>query len=181
MLYKHYAHGLLIGLLLALPSQAQTDQSSQTTTNAALTKVLKQYLKEQEVENDGSTRYMASFIDLNDDGKKEVIVHIIAQSLCGTGGCPTLVLILQQSSFSIVSRISITRPPIRVLKAKSHGWHDIAVWVAGGGIQPGYEADVPFDGESYASNPTVPPAHKLSPQSAGSIAISDRAVGVPLD
>lgn len=146
-----------------------------------LKEVLKQYLKEQDAENDGSTRYIASFVDLNDDGKKEVVVYVIAQSLCGTGGCPTLVLIPQQSSFSIVSRISITRPPIRILNAKSHGWHDLAVWVAGGGVQPGYKADLPFDGESYATNPTVPPAHKLSPQSAGNIVISDNAVGVPLD
>jgi hypothetical protein len=102
---------------------------------------------------------MFSFVDLNDDGEKEVIVHVISQSVCGTGGCPTLVLAPQQSPFRVVSRISITRPPIRVLNTKSHGWHDLAVWVAGGGIQPGYEAALRFDGKSYATNPTVPPAH----------------------
>jgi len=180
---KHYVfnYALLIGSLFGVPCLAQTHNTNQTTTNAALKEVLKQYLKQQDVENEGSTRYIASFVDLNDDGKKEVIVHVIAQSLCGTGGCPTLVLVPQQSSFSIVARIAITHPPIRVLKAKSHGWHDLAVWVAGGGIQPGYEADLPFDGEIYATNPTVPPAHKLSPPSAGSVVISDNAVGVPLD
>ena len=94
---------------------------------------------------------------LNDDGVKEVIVHVTCQSLCGTGGCPTLILVPLKSSFRIVSRIGITRPPIRVLESKSNGWHDITVWVQGGGIQPGYEADLPFDGESYAPNPTVPP------------------------
>jgi len=108
--------------------------------------VPKQYLKGQDVLDDGSARYMASFVDLNDDGKKEVIVHVISESLCGTESCPRLVLVPTQSSFSIVSRISITRPAIRSLNANSYGWHDLAVW-AGGGIQPGYEADVPFDGE----------------------------------
>ena len=91
MLHKHQVcnYGLLIGLLSALPCLAQTHHSSQTTTSA-LKEVIKRYLKEQDVESDSSTRYIASFIDLNDDGKKEVIVHVIAQGLCGTGGCPTL-------------------------------------------------------------------------------------------
>jgi len=146
--------GVTASLLFAVPCQSQT-------TDAALKNVLRQYLRDQDVENDSSVRYIAAFVDLNDDGKKEIIVHVISQSLCGTGGCPTLVLAPEQSSFIIVSRISITRPPIRVLKTKSHGWHDLAVWVAGGGIQPGYEADLPFDGESYATNPTVPPPHTV--------------------
>jgi hypothetical protein len=83
---KHYVfnYALLIGSLFAVPCLAQTHNTSQTTT-AALKEVLKRYLKQQDVENEGSTRYIASFVDLNDDGKKEVIVHVIAQSLCGTG------------------------------------------------------------------------------------------------
>ena len=48
----------------------------------------KQYLKGQDVLDDGSARYMASFVDLNDDGQKEVIVHVISQSLCRDGKLP---------------------------------------------------------------------------------------------
>jgi len=70
---------------------------------------------------------------------------------------------------------------LHVLERKSDGWHDITVWVQGGGIQPGYEADLPFDGKSYATNPTVPPAHRLSPKTAGRMVISDKAIGTPLD
>jgi hypothetical protein len=173
--------GLLAALLFAFPCPAQTHHRSRSLSDTTLKNFLKQYLKDQGVENDSSARYMSSFVDLNDDGKKEVIVHVISQSVCGTGGCPTLVLAPQLSSFRVVSRISITRPPIRVLNTKSHGWHDLAVWVAGGGIQPGYEAALRFDGESYATNPTVPPAHRLSPQSAGRVVISDNAVPTPLE
>jgi hypothetical protein len=173
--------GLLTRLLFTIPCSAQTHQYSHSQNDPALRNVLKQYLKDQDVENDSPTRYIAAFVDLNDDGKKEVIVHLISQSLCGTGGCPTLILVPQQSSYSIVSRITITHPPIRVLKVRSNGWHDLAVWVGGGGIQPGYEADLPFDGESYATNPTVPPAHQLSSQSAGRVVISDNAASTPLN
>jgi len=44
------------------------------------------------------------------------------------------------TSFKIIAETTITRLPIRVLATKSNGWHDITIMVAGGGIQPGYEA-----------------------------------------
>jgi hypothetical protein len=138
-------------------------------------------LKDQGVEGDNTVRYIAAFVDLSGDGIKELIIHVTGQGSCGTGGCPTLVLMQTGSSLRIVSRIAITRPPIRVLDKKSHGWHELAVWVQGGGIQPGYEAEVPFDGESYASNPTVPPAHRLTVNGKGKVVIADGATGLPLD
>jgi hypothetical protein len=173
--------GVLAGLLLALRCQGQTKEPKGVASDAALKTVLRQYLNDQDVENGGTVRYIAAFDDLNDDGMKEVIVHVMCQSLCGTGGCPTLILVPTRSSFRIVSRIPLTRPPIRVLERKSRGWHDITVWVQGGGIQPGYSADLPFDGESYATNPTVPPAHPLGPKATGRVIISEKAVGPPLD
>jgi hypothetical protein len=173
--------GSLAGLLFGFPCHAQRDDPNHGAGDAALRKVLRQYVKDQDVEHENTVRYVAAFVDLNDDGVKEVIVHVMCQSLCGTGGCPTLVLVPAQSSFRIVSRIPLTRPPIRVLGSKSKGWHDLGVWVAGGGIQPGYEADLPFDGETYAANPTVPLAHSLRSKSDGRIVISDNAVATPLD
>ena len=172
---------LFVGLLSSVPCQGQTRDPQHSTKDVAVKTVLKQYLKDQGVENDATVRYISAFVDLNDDGVEEVIVHVMCQSLCGTGGCPTLVLVPIQSSFRIVSRITITRPPIRVLEKKSNGWHDFTVWVQGGGIQPGYEADLPFDGESYATNPSIPPAHRLSPKTAGRLVISGKAIGTSLD
>lgn len=171
----------LAGLQTAFPCQGQTHGLEHRASDAALKTVLRQYLKDQDVEDRNSVRYIPAFVDLNDDGVKEVIVHVMCRSLCGTGGCPTLVLAPTQSSFRVVSRITITRPPIRVLERKSNGWHDFTVWVQGGGIQPGYEADLPFDGESYATNPTVPPARRLSLKTAGQVVISNKRIGTPLD
>lgn len=172
--------GVLGGLLSPFPCQGQTHHVEHGVRDNALKAVLQQYLKDQDVENDGTVRYVPAFVDLNDDGAEEVIVHIISPSLCGTGGCPTFVLVPDQSSFRIVSRIGITRPPIRVLNKQTNGWRDLAVWVQGGGVQPGYEADLPFDGESYATNPTVAPAHRVSPLAAGRVVVSDDAKGIPL-
>ena len=103
-------------------------------------------------------RYFRAFVDLGNDGKKEAIVHLVGPEVCGSGGCLTVILRPEGDSYSLVTDISINRPPIRMLSRSSHGWHDLGVWVEGGGITPGYEADLAFDGTTYPENPSTPPA-----------------------
>ena len=120
------------------------------------------------------TRYFQAFVDLNGDGKKEAIVYVTGRLWCGTGGCNTWVLARKGSGWNVVSTTTITRPPIRVLKKTSNGWHSLAVYVVGGGIQPGYEAELPFDGGTYPTNPSVPPALKTKQGDPGKVVIPDR-------
>jgi len=75
---------------------------------------------------------------------------------------------------------TVVQQPIRVLDTKSSGWHDLGVWVQGGGIQPGYEARLLFNGKEYPSNPTVPPAQPLAKKVSGKIVVSRSATGEPL-
>jgi len=86
-----------------------------------------------------------------------------------------LILASDGASYRVVSETTITRPPIRVLVTKSNGWHDISVLVAGGGIQPGHEAELSFDGKTYPSNPSVLPAHPLENKLRGKTVISETA------
>lgn len=72
-----------------------------------------------------------------------------------------LVLAPEGASYRVITETTVTRLPIRVLSTKSNGWHDITVTVAGGGILIGYEAELSFDGKTYPSNPSVPPARPL--------------------
>jgi hypothetical protein len=102
----------------------------------------------------------------------EAIVYMIGNNWCGSGGCNTLILTPHANSWSIVTDISITLPPIYVLTDKSNGWHSIGVWVQGGGIQPGYEAELRFDGKTYPDNPTVPSAQRLSRNPTGKMVIA---------
>lgn len=125
-------------------------------------------------------RYVAVSVDLRDDQKPEVIVYLSGPASCGTSGCTTLVLVPTHSSYEILTEISIVQLPIRVLDTKSHGWHDLGVWVQGGGIQPGYEAKLSFDGEQYPQNPSVPPAEPLPANSKGRIVVPRSARGEPL-
>lgn len=129
---------------------------------------------------DKSTRYASVFRDLNSDGVPEAIIYVISNEWCGRGGCPLLILQRNGNSWKITTQTTITNPPIRVLPTTSHGWHDLGVEVAGGGIQPGYEAELRFDGKSYPRNPSVPPAQHLRKGVTGEVVIRSTKDAVPL-
>ena len=120
---------------------------------------LKRFL--QTLDDDKTAQFVAAFSDLNGDRKPEAIVRLISNGWCGSGGCNTIVLTQFGDSWKILTSIAITRPSIRVLDRTSHGWRGLGVWVRGGGIQPGYEAELRFDGSTYPSNPSVAPARPL--------------------
>jgi hypothetical protein len=144
----------------------------------SLKKFLQDYVKEKErrFDYDKTTRYSDALVDLDGDGKKEAIIYLVGRTLCGSGGCPTLVLVRTGDSWKILKYITITRPPIRVLSSTSHGWHDISVVVSGGGILDLYEAELRFDGKSYPGNPSVPPARRLIGRVPGEIVIPSEGV-----
>jgi len=147
-----------------------------------LAEFLQSYVRELNppFEQQGETRYSSAFVDLRDDGTKEVIVYLSGGGWCGSGGCTMLILAPEGMSYRVVTKTTITRRPIHVLPTKSNGWHDISVVVAGGGVQPGYEAELSFDGKTYPSNPSVPPAHPLDGEVRGKIAVSVSAKDKPV-
>jgi hypothetical protein len=160
---------LLIGSLMSISFSQTRSQRSE----GLLRTFLQEHLRDAPFPDDKTTEYSAAYVDLNGDGKEEIIVHIIGRSWCGTGGCHTLIIEPTNASFDVISEISITRPPIRVLKRSSHGWKNLTVWVEGGGILPGYEAELRFDGKTYPENPTVSPAKPLSGKVSGKIVVSE--------
>jgi hypothetical protein len=141
---------------------------------------LQEYLKQPGSTADSTTRYTDAAVDLNGDGKSEFIVYISGQGWCGSGGCPTLIIQRDSNGFKLVTKVFITRPPIRVLDTSSHGWRDITVWVEGGGIQPGYEAVLKFDGKGYPQNPSTEPAQPIKGTQKGKTVIESGEVGKPL-
>ncbi len=120
---------------------------------------LKDYL--QTFSSDKNARFVAAFRDLNSDGVNEAIVYLLGNEWCGSGGCNTLILSRDGNTWRIVSNITISRPPILILKGITNRWHDIGVLVQGGGVKTSYEAELSFDGKSYPRNPSVPPAKRM--------------------
>ncbi len=169
---------LATALLAIIPAALGAQPPSTHADNSArLRRFLQEYLRSSD---DKTARYLAAFVDLKDDGTKQAIVYFTDQHSCGSGGCSMLILVPQRPSYRVVGSITIAWPPVRVLKTKSHGWHDIAVWVQGGGIQPGYEAVLSYDGRRYPNNPTVPPARAASQKPKGNTVIPALSKGVPV-
>ena len=157
---------ILCSLLLA--NRCFAEAPAQATPQAALEASLQQFLSAWDKE---STPNMTAFEDLNEDGKLEAIVYLTGEGWCGSGGCTTLILKQDKSSWKIVTNMTIVNLPIRVLSTSSHGWHNIGILVAGGGITNGYEAELLFNGKTYPKNPTVPPARKLKGKPTGKVVL----------
>lgn len=117
-------------------------------------------------------RYRRSLVDLDGDGTPEALVLTQDPDHCGSGGCDLYVLARKGPSWRTVTVASVTRAPIRVLPTSHHGWRDLAVRVAGGGVLPGNDVRLAFDGSTYPDNPTVPPATSI-PHPEGATVIAD--------
>lgn len=143
--------------------------------------LLRKALKSWDTSEDAtSDKYIAAFRDLNDDGKEEAIVYVIGPDWCGTGGCVTLVLVESGPSWKVISNTATTQLPIRILNGKSRGWHSIGVWAEGGGIYPGYEVELKFNGKNYPSGPSVPPASRIKGVAGEVLIPADEKAAKPL-
>jgi len=159
-------------------SVARAQQNAVVPTQA--TEMSVRHFLQRTLERDETTHYVVAFRDLDGDGASEAIVYLIGHPWCGSGGCRMLVLKRTDDSWKVVVHTTVTWPPIYVLSNTSHGWRSIGVWVQGGGIQPGYAAELAFDGTTYPSNPTRPPARRLEGKPAGDIVITDIQQAKPL-
>jgi hypothetical protein len=160
------------------PANAQ--EIAPKRTDAVREASIKRFLRH--LDDSRSARFVVAFADhLRDNSSTDpiAIVYLVGENWCGSGGCHTLILAPQGTSWRVVTKISITQPPIMMLRSKSHGWHDVGVWVQGGGIQPGYEAELRFDGKTYPSDPSTPPAIRLK-RPRGEVVISSTENAVPL-
>jgi len=146
-------------------------------SSGALKQFLQKELGDPQFESDKTTRFTSAIIQSDGASKEEVVVYIYGESWCGSGGCGLWILEPDSATFKIIGEMTVVRPPIRVLHTKSHGHYDIAVWVQDGGIQPGYEALMRFDGQSYPNNPSVPPSQRLTERVTGKVIITRNSEG----
>jgi hypothetical protein len=101
-------------------------------------------------------RYYYNRVDLDGDGKPEVLVYLIASSLCGTGGCELFVFRKKGDGYWLVSNVGLVNGSIVVAPTRTKGWNDLVTYVAGGGINQGYSA-LRFNGKSYPTNTSAAP------------------------
>jgi hypothetical protein len=139
---------------------------------------LRDHLGPDEDLPDTTTRITVVNVKTNDGKHEEYVVYISGQLWCGTGGCTLLILEPVGSSFKVLSDTLTVRLPIRLLASMKNGYPDIGVRVQGGGIEPGYEAVLSFDGDSYPDD-LMPPARKAGAV-RGKVIIATTEGSVPL-
>jgi hypothetical protein len=89
-------------------------------------------------------------VDLNQDARPDAVVLVRSASWCGSGGCTMLIFKGTANGYSLVSRSTITAPPIRVLPTSQFGWSDLVVHSNGTG-----DVVLQFDGSRYPYNPSL--------------------------
>jgi len=109
---------------------------------------------------DWEAHYFRAFVDLDGDGRQEVIALVAGPMICGTGGCPLFIFSPGSEGLRRVSQVSVVQPPIRVSMRSMNGWRNLVVGVGGGGMPSG-NAELEFDGEGYPFNATVDPARPV--------------------
>lgn len=114
--------------------------------------------------------YEAAFVDLDEDGKQDIVAYASGPEYCGSGGCSMGVLRATGKGYEIIGRTTVTQMPIRLLPSRSHGLHDLGVAVSGGGAS-GHAVRLRFDGRRYPSNPTTLPDSATLNTDAGSVLI----------
>ena len=108
-----------------------------------------------------------------------LIVYMQDQLFCGTSGCGILILKPEGRSFRKVDEIGGCWPPIRMLPSRHYGMPDIGIRIQGGGVLPGYQTSVRFNGKRYTYTQGFPPTHRIK-RGAGLTLIRDEIPRIPL-
>ena len=168
---------LLATLLQVLTAQAGAtptvarEVASERTRNLAVERVVA-----DSVQDRGETvRYQYNFVDLNADGRPEVLLRIDGRSTCGPRGCLLLVLSRTASGYDVISRTTLTWTPIVVSEHRTNGWNDLVLWHRA--YPPGEASHytvLEFEGRSYPQDPSMEPARLLELPVRGVSYLSDR-------
>jgi hypothetical protein len=166
---QRFARTWILCLVLQLISCSAVTQGMPDSAPSAQDASLRRTL--QDLDALGSIRYAAAFRDLHDGRTTQAIVYLTGRDWCGKSGCRTLILTPERTSWKVIGDIPMSRPPIYVLRNRSHGWHSISVSVCSGGITQCSQAEVPYNGKTYLMNSNVWLGERLEP-SLGEVVIS---------
>jgi hypothetical protein len=175
---------LALALALAAPLSAQTAVPAETRADARVAAALwAEITRNGPPEGlEGESRYFYNRVDLNGDGRPEVVAHVVSPYVCGSGGCATYVLRETGGRYVVASSMTLGRTPVVVSPRRTNGWRDLIVPVSGGGVRGGFRV-LRFDGRRYPSNPSVQPPAPEAQRRAGTAYLGGDAPlagGIPL-
>ena len=166
------------------PNDAATEVLFETTPDTgietAILEVSPDYTREiVDIGGGNKARYIYSRVDLNGDGREEVLVYLLGSIFCGTGGCNLLLFEQGDEGYSLVNNFPISRTPVTVSTEKASGWSHLVRPESGGGALPSYVVHT-FDGEKYVEGERLPgdAAPEGTQYLAGEFTFED---GIPLE
>ncbi|MFR4351788.1 MAG: hypothetical protein ACLT3H_09000 [Roseburia sp.] len=86
----------------------------------------------------GETRYYYNYVDLNEDGQREIFAVVIGEYTEVPFGDPAVILTEEEGSFAVIEDFAGVRTPIRISEMTTNGWHDIMYQEYGGDKEDGY-------------------------------------------
>jgi hypothetical protein len=138
--------GLIAGLAISTLAGAEAPSAAD---QVALTHFLSRAAEANASLDDQGGAPEIAWVDLNGDGKLDVVIRDADPQSCGSGGCNLAVLERTRRGFRIKGSVTITKLPIKVLRTSHYGWRDLSVWHSGGGNIEGCTAVLRFDGWRY--------------------------------
>jgi hypothetical protein len=149
------------------PVQINDDQGHGPDPGSAEAKMARRWKIKLECERMPAHRYIWSRVDLNGDGRSELLAQVLGPMFCGTGGCP--LLIFREPSpgmLQLVTQMSLFKDPLIVTERRYNGWKNLITRVR---LDAGnsYYAELPYDGRTYPTNPSVAPAMPLRRPESG--------------
>jgi hypothetical protein len=169
-------------LTLSVPcvhsGQRQRPPSQDVVPSCLLDRGLEDFLRKR-LEAAGSLTDV-SYRDLNGDGAKEFVVYVTGPDLCGSGGCTAFIIEASDpGSYRVITKLTVTRLPIKALRETSHGWRRITVRVSDRD-RGEYTVRLTFDGVTYPNNPSVAPAQEIRSGYSGVTVVSESQQPVSL-
>jgi len=140
-----------------IPASQYGINSSSLKTASLVRLTLKNIFKEDLEKNwinETSRKFIFFEYDLNDDGKKEILVGLTGSYFCGSGGCTQYIL---DNQGNVISKFTVANNPVVIDTHKSNGWKDLIIYSGG------KNRLVKFNGKKYPSNPSMQPELKIIP------------------
>src|SRR6266496_4039504 len=103
----HFITTFVVCILLVAGCVAQSAPRPRSEQENSLKRFLQDYDGNPTSAHERTARYSAAFVDLRGDGTQEVIVYLMGGGWCGSGGCSTLILTPNGSSYRAITRITV--------------------------------------------------------------------------
>tara|TARA_B100001094_G_scaffold333363_2_gene411107 strand:+ start:3253 stop:3819 length:567 start_codon:yes stop_codon:yes gene_type:complete len=152
-LLKYLIKGPLFALLTIVGLVALTQYDCDTLSyQSERQKMLEQAIKEQIMVEHPDIRYIVKWFDLNADGIKEAIVHVMGPELCNQDACHNYIFHwdLQKNHYKQVGQHKRANPPILATPDKGKGWYSLRM-----ALDEDDFIEYKFNGKRYMKNKQV--------------------------